>query len=461
MKNKKLTGIVYAVVFVALGLFLMLIMGTRVSASTKTVTVGQGIKVFSDDATKIKASDNKAYVTKDGTVVAKKTGKVTITAVVDGKKKQKELKLVSEKQYRKNAFDVAADEIAVAASPIIYTNAVSAGAFEFKATVAIKNNGSKKVDKVTLKAKIGDETVEFIAKDISAGKEKNITVAGLAMTNEKNLVLDEISVASGKYIHSYSYTTGKRKLDYAHPDKKAPVIKGFVGKNCHNGEAVYMTLFSDDKNYDFFKYVWAVDGRDTKVDLTVDTSRIDYTKSGTYKIVYTATDSSGNKSKATSKIAYRVVGDVEAVADDLLKRLIKPNWSDKKKLEAIYDYVRGHISYTGHSDKSSWEKESIHAALYGYGDCYSYYALSRALLTRAGFPSIKVKRVAGYGRHWWNMVYVDGAFYHYDACPRASGGRFFLLTDSQLTEYSNSHGYSHIWDYQGKPKSGTKILAHV
>ena len=88
--------------------------------------------------------------------------------------------------------------------------------------------------------------------------------------------------------------------------------------------------------------------------------------------------------------------------------------------------------------------------------------MSRALLTRAGIPNIEVTRVQGYGHHWWNMAYVNGGFYHFDTCPRKAGGRFCLVTDAQLKNYSATVGKrSHIWAYSQKPKSPEKVLSSI
>jgi hypothetical protein len=152
---------------------------------------------------------------------------------------------------------------------------------------------------------------------------------------------------------------------------------------------------------------------------------------------------------------------VDDIADAILKDIIKPKWSDKKKAVAIYDYTRNHITYTGYSDKSDWEAEAIRGVRYGVGDCFTYYSVARALLTRAGLPNITVTRYRGEGHHWWSMVYVEGGFYHYDCGPRHWGGRFCLLTDAQLTKYSKEHENVYIWDYAHKPKTPTKKLFDV
>ena len=264
-------------------------------------------------------------------------------------------------------------------------------------------------------------------------------------------------------VSTYRYASDKLSSDYATPDKKAPEIRGFVGKNSYNGSIPYQTIYSDqEKTYDYFKYVYAQDNRDAKITLKVDTSKVNFKKKGTYTITYTAEDKAGNVSKKTAKIAVRVNDSLDQMADTVLGRIIKKDWSDRKKATAIYNYTRGHIAYTGNSNKSSWEKEASNGLRYGRGDCFTYYCVSRALLTRAGIPNIEVTRVQGYGHHWWNMAYVNGGFYHFDTCPRKAGGRFCLVTDAQLKNYSATVGKrSHIWAYSQKPKSPEKVLSSI
>lgn len=97
------------------------------------------------------------------------------------------------------------------------------------------------------------------------------------------------------------------------------------------------------------------------------------------------------------------------MADTVLGRIIKKTGRIGKS-DCYYNYTRGHIAYTGNSNKSSWEKEASNGLRYGRGDCFTYYCVSRALLTRAGIPNIEVTRVQGYGHHWWNMAYVMVVF---------------------------------------------------
>lgn len=81
----------------------------------------------------------------------------------------------------------------------------------------------------------------------------------------------------GKQFHRYA--SDKLSSDYATPDKKAPEIRGFVGKNSYNGSIPYQTIYSDqEKTYDYFKYVYAQDNRDAKITLKVDTSKVNFKK---------------------------------------------------------------------------------------------------------------------------------------------------------------------------------------
>ena len=331
----------------------------------------------------------------------------------------------------------------------------------------VKNKSKADIRKLVLTGKSDGKTLTFTAKNLKAGKtvslSKSFELTGKTERDLPEFQCQKLQVYAKGMVSTYRYASGKLSSDYATPDKKAPVIGGFVGKNSYNGNIPYQTVYSDqEKTYDYFKYVGVKDNRDAKVTLKVDTSKVNFKKKGTYTITYMAEDKAGNVSKKTAKIAVRVNDSLDQMADTVLGRIIKKDWSNQKKATAIYNYTRGHIAYTGNSNKSSWEKEASNGLRYGRGDCFTYYCVSRALLTRAGIPNIEVTRVQGYGHHWWNMAYVNGGFYHFDTCPRKAGGRFCLVTDAQLKHYSATvGGRSHIWAYNKKPKSPKNVLSSI
>ena len=45
-----------------------------------------------------------------------------------------------------------------------------------------------------------------------------------------------------------------------------------------------------------------------------------------------------------------------------------------------------------------------------------------------------------YAQHFWNLVRVNGAWYHFDACPYCGGNDFFLWTDAQIDNFSALNG---------------------
>lgn len=332
------------------------------------------------------------------------------------------------------------------------------------AGITLKNQGEYKAKKVILYAAYKGKTYKLNFGALDAGEEKTVQKKiklNASDIGEGQMNLKKILVYSNKMITSYKYASQKTSLLYGTKDTKAPVISGFIGKNSYNQGMTYMVVYADDKDYDYFKYVKAEDDRDTEVDLKVNTDQVNFKKAGKYKITYIAKDSAGNTAKAKSQIEVRIKRDVDRYASEILSRITKPGWSVYQKATAIYNYTRHHISYVGYSKKGNWENGAITGIRYGRGDCFTYYAVARALLTRAGIPNILVKRYRGAGRHWWNMVYVNGGWYHYDCGPRPGGGRFCMLTDEQLTAYSKTHGNKYIWNYDAVPKSPKKKLTSV
>lgn len=462
-----------------------------VNAASGRVKIGQCISVRQDGAT-YKSSNRKiATVSKDGCVTTKSKGKVTISIIKDGETKKKTFEIV--KNAKKPALKVCADDIVITGTQVRLEETIvpqepsvpqkpetenpAAVSTEtvipvpepvtcrYTIEVHIKNSSSCNAGSIELKGKIAEQDVTLNYKSLGAKKTAVLTVSFVTDRELENpeFELTSTKVRSGGMYHFRDYEKNKMSYTYATEDTEAPVITGFVEKNSYNEGIPYMTVYKNraDK-FDYFKYVKATDDRDTKVKLTVDTSKVNFNKKGTYDITYIAEDKAGNVTKKKAKIAVRVNDEYDRYADQILNSIIKKDWSDTKKAIAIYDYVRGHMGYVEHSDHSSWEKAAVNAIRYGRGDCFSYYAISRLLLTRAGIPNIRVNRVRGAGRHYWNMAYVQGGFYHFDTCPRRAGGRFCLVTDDQLKWYSAHEGHnSHIWAYDKKPKSPKKKISSI
>lgn len=296
---------------------------------------------------------------------------------------------------------------------------------------------------------------------LAAGMKKSMSVEGdFGDSDLLELRLLRVRLYTGHAILNYNMTSGHMVTSWDIQDITPPTITGWVGKNGYNSKDVYMVAYSD-KEYDFTKYVKAYDDMGGKVKLTVDTSKIDWKKSGVYTVTYRAEDLAGNVTKKKAKVQVRVVGDLDRMADSVLKNIVRDSWSDQKKAEAIYCYMRKNYSYVDSNDHASWERSALYGLRYHSGNCFVYYSVSRLLLTRCGIPNIEVKRVGGTHGHWWNYVYVDDGWYHFDTTPRRRRATFCLVTDAQLTAYSQAAGNSHRWDKSLLPKCATKKISAV
>ena len=208
---------------------------------------------------------------------------------------------------------------------------------------------------------------------------------------------------------------------------------------------------------------------DNDVDIEVDADKVNMDKAGTYYVYYTVTDKAGNVSEYRLKY---VVKSREYTRDILMSRieaLIEEGEIDEKKTTAaqireIYSYVNSEstIYFTDESNipnigRENWDKEeewieeAIRTLDTEEGDCYSYYALSKAFFEYFEIKNYGIKRAEGYkgatkdGTHFWNVVEVDGAYYYYDA-TRLNGAfedgtkNACLITQEKLDSYVPSKG---------------------
>lgn len=227
--------------------------------------------------------------------------------------------------------------------------------------------------------------------------------------------------------------------------------------------------------------VTVTDDVDETVQLQVDSSGVNLSEPGEYQAVYWAEDSAGNRTKVTVKVTVVETVTVEdedggetedvveaggeeitlervnELADEILAEITTSGMSQREKALAIYNYVHNHIKYVGTSDKSSWLVGAYVGFTRGSGDCYNYFACSKALLTRAGIPNVDLTRVGGNSRHYWQLVDVGSGYYHFDACPHPNSYPLysFLLTEEQVKAYtkqcSSIRKNYYVYDYDACP----------
>lgn len=238
--------------------------------------------------------------------------------------------------------------------------------------------------------------------------------------------------------------------------------------------------------------VSAEDDVDGPVAVQIDAAAVDLTAAGEYPVLYSAQDAAGNRAEQTVTVTvvetetvdqgvdeptedvtpaeHQGGGGTQAIpldqvtqeevdklADKVLAKIIKSGMSQREKAKAIFNYVNRNIKYVGSSDKSSWLVGAYVGFTRGRGDCYNYFACSKALLTRAGISNVDLHRVGGNSRHYWQLVNTGDGWYHFDACPHPTGYPLyaFMITEAQARAYTRQVSAArknyYVYDYDACP----------
>ena len=224
-------------------------------------------------------------------------------------------------------------------------------------------------------------------------------------------------------------------------DGEPPVISGVKDMQTIAGIPVY-----------YMRGVKAIDGGSLETKVTVtEPEGFSIRKAGTYEITYTSEDQVGNVAEVTAKltvlpsiddVAKLGTEDVYRIGDAIVEGLKETvGDKDQKKLaRAIYDYVQGHMFYADNKDIIDWKHAAVVAIYNGYGDCRNYYAFSRLLLSCAEIENMTVEKEKTNeweNAHYWNLIKINGAWYHFDTTPRFDVSDFFMWTDAQMDNYSS------------------------
>lgn len=256
-------------------------------------------------------------------------------------------------------------------------------------------------------------------------------------------------------------------------DTEPPTINAPISLTGYVGEGVA-----------YLKDVEAVDNC-YGVTLSVDSSEVDTTREGTYKVKYTATDAAGNTTTLTlnvnifaDKITEEdICAKIKVLADELG---ITKSMSKEEQVKRIFGYVNSpnekngsmaNITYDrngSNTDRSDWMREAYLTLEYGSGDCYSYFAVSKAFFLYFGIDNLDIERTPGAqtGTHFWSMVNIgtekNPRWYYYDATRLAvphSTGSGCLFTEAQLQDYNNKVNRGFLtFDHAGYPDAATTVI---
>lgn len=158
--------------------------------------------------------------------------------------------------------------------------------------------------------------------------------------------------------------------------------------------------------------------------------------------------------------------EYDQMVADVLDAVIQDDMTPMEQARAVFDYVHNNIRYIGSSDKSDWMNGAYIGLSTGRGDCFTYYAVSRALLTALEIDNLEVQRIEGAkSRHYWNLVNCGDGWYHFDACPRSlkmPSFLSFMVTDEQVAAFTAMAGRNYYdFDDTLLPERATEIVTHT
>lgn len=248
-------------------------------------------------------------------------------------------------------------------------------------------------------------------------------------------------------------TTAADVVCEVYEDTEPPVITGARDRHYYIGEDV---LYKDGVTVEDNR-----DGSDVRLD--IDISAVDPKTEGKYPVIYTATDSTGLTTVIEATFTFEYTKEdalhhqIDQLTQPIIDKIIKDGMTEREKAKAIYNWVRNSIGYVGYSDKSNLYQGALDGLRTRRGDCFTYAAVSKVLLTAAGIENVDIERKYSprrpNGHHYWNMVKIDGNWYHFDTTPRVDHATFFLLTTDQLLKFSRNHYDSHLFDPEEYPKT--------
>lgn len=222
------------------------------------------------------------------------------------------------------------------------------------------------------------------------------------------------------------------------------------------------------------------------IKLDVDTSDVKLDRVGEYRVTYTATDSQGNSASCTLTLkliakTYTEREVMDKVAEISESLGITKTMSHEEKIVRIYGYVNSptlsgldvNIRFddaekpTNHTD---WVT-AAGIALYEnpVGDCYTFFAVSKAFFEYFGIENLDIEReegARGDGTHFWSMVNIGTKsaprWYYYDATRLQryhKTGSGCLFTEAQRLDYTQNVSRGFLdFDATGYPEVQETVI---
>jgi len=145
-------------------------------------------------------------------------------------------------------------------------------------------------------------------------------------------------------------------------------------------------------------------------------------------------------------------GYVEMNVQEVVASIDKQSLSDVDKVRAVNDYI---VSNTAYTDQTNSSPHSAYTVLAEHGGvCQGYALLAHSMLQKLGIETKYIVGYVGQEGHAWNLVKLDGQWYHLDTTwndpvPDRKGAvryQYFLVDDRTMAK-------DHTWIAEDYPKA--------
>lgn len=223
------------------------------------------------------------------------------------------------------------------------------------------------------------------------------------------------------------------------------------------------------------------DNVDKNPKLTIDDSKVNLKKEGSYPLTLIAKDKVGNETKKTITVkvsseikekkiqklgdkktnsvnVYTPLGDTGNVAlnnaaDRILSNIINDSMSNSQKSSSIYAFLRT-IRYRKGSVTNGYATDALNTISSRTGNCFGMMHTAQALYTRAGIPNRP--KIQKDRKHSWLQVNLGSGWSNVDI----SYGRY-LYSDAALQNYFNRIGRSDRGDVTGSDRVSKAIASYL
>lgn len=157
-----------------------------------------------------------------------------------------------------------------------------------------------------------------------------------------------------------------------------------------------------------------------------------------------------------------MIEQADAKVEEILSKIIKPNYSDFDKVKAVHDYLVLNVEYDL-DVYNEVNKDPLSYTIYGtvfngIATCDGYARTVNSMLGKLGIESYYVTGyVENGGYHAWNLVKIDNEYYYLDATWNDPIG-----TDEDYIQYDyflldkKTMAQDRTWETQNLPEANSK-----